>query len=136
MYLFDLQSKLKKLNSNLYIKGGGLYLREHKRATNTLKDHELHYDLAAGKYLKDLYTGQVDTYIEALAKEYMPEYDEFDTEKGILRVKGWRSLLCSLVKKKIIKLESAQRIFSSSLLEQTYDKLGFDGKLAWARREK
>lgn len=147
MYTFDLQAKLQKLNPKLYVETRhgwqvnedftvvGIYLKKPRRKQQKVKGHALIANTAERrKTLEAGYFGLRDEHVGSCDKQFVPEYDIFDLEKGEMLAEGWRTIVCSLAKRKVVSLEKARKVFrSSSLGEQTYDKLGFDQKVAVVR---
>ena len=110
-------------------------MRSHVRKASTLSSADMHYAGATRQHLEDSYKGLTDTFLGVVGGTEIPEFDRFNLEAGTLLMKGWRSIACLLVAQRICSLERARKVFSSSLLDCTWDKLGFDGKLAWAKAD-
>jgi len=148
MYLFDLQSKLKRLNNRLIVQTDqprkilfGItsypivlaFGKRTHRSSNTARYDRL--DTDARRYMEMKQSGQAGEYMGGVC-EYVPEYDEFDIESGQLRFRGWRSIAYNLVLRGACTLDRARKVFNcSSLGETDWDKLPSEQKLAWVRRE-
>lgn len=148
MYLFDFKSKLRKLNPALYVDSqrrasvvpglwnGPLMFRG---GTRKVKRGHGRYNYASAeqrRYLEDLQTGARDEELCRVSLNWMPEYDQFDLEKGLILQRGWRTVLNFLVKRKTVTLNQARKIFSrSDLGTSTWDHLEFTQRLTWARKE-
>ena len=153
MYLFDLASKLKKLNSRIYIdtRGGtriaegwhatGIYYREPGQDRAKYKGAVSHYVNNDAQRLLDAYDkGHKDKYLGGVAIEWVPEYDIFsEVEQGKplhLVAPGWRSIVARLSRQGYIDLKRAKLLFgAASLGEQSYDKLKFEARRDLAQEE-
>lgn len=144
MYSYIFKSKLKQLNPHLYVRedaqiarnkehsATGIYTKNVHRE-NTKSDYN-YLNADAAQWLEAKETGNTDTFITACPSGWIPEYDTFDIESGRVLAKGWRTIVLHLVKEKHCSLERAQRIFTSSLGEHTWDRAGFEGRLSIARK--
>ena len=137
MYGFVFKSKLKKLNPDLYVDDLGredsnadnaqLRLREYKHS----KKSNYHYAGEAEEKLRALESGHDDTYVTAVARDWVPEYDHFSPEGKLWR-KGYRTILHFLAKKKLISLEKAYRVFGFG--PSFYEHMSFEEKRAFQVR--
>lgn len=145
MYLFDLQSKLRRCNEDLFVQtdrgltvaheipSHPLMLRwgQRHRGFSSVGKHYMDSDTQKLMAMKE--NGQAGQYICGVSA-YSPEYDIYELETGVLKVRGWRSVAMFLVNKKICTIERARRAFECESLGTTrYDKAGWDQKVAWAR---
>jgi hypothetical protein len=141
-YIF--KEKLKKLNASLYLKednaiartndvrATGIYSRVARRAADNTDYTQLTVEGRAWLSAKD--AGQMDTFITGCPTGWIPEYDVFEVESGRILQKGWRTIVLYLVKERFTTLDKARNTFSRSLGESDFDKAGYDGKLAIARK--
>lgn len=145
MYAFDLQAKLKRLNPRLLLDSSkraeirpgiftvGVYEKFAERKSETKNKSVVSNDTQ--RYLEQIDSGQLN-YLAGIAYPFVPEYDQFDLETGQLTMRGWRSLVKFLADKRIVDIRKARKVFvTEGLGTSTYDRLSYDGKLAWARRE-
>lgn len=148
MLLTDFKAKLRRLDTRLEIQHANPQLRE-----NNLKFAPLYYKSPRrefskiaktdrnlvhsghAQYLDALEKGVMDIYVTAICLDFIPEYDIFNKEYTKLAVIGWRSVLLMLVKKNIVSLDKARKVFNcQSLGEHDYDKMDIFGKLNFAKR--
>lgn len=147
MLLGDMQSKLKKLNSRLYIKTderkehakgfhvSGIYLKASERVKLRFKNDKSAVHWKQGKYLEALERGELDRFICGVCLEHVPEYDVFCFVKNNILAPGWRKIVLKLVKYKICTLDQARNVFNrQSLGESDYDKMSFFKRLEWSRK--
>jgi uncharacterized protein (UPF0262 family) len=148
MYVFDLQSKLKQLNTNLYVDQRfanwvkddfwvcGIYLRGGPTIRQKLSTTQMvGMDATRRSILEAGYKGLRDRHVGGCNKQYVPEYDIFDLESGEMLAEGWRTITCSLAKRGFISLAKARKVFNApSLGEQDYDRLSFYEKLDRVRK--
>lgn len=148
MLLFDLQSKLSKLNPALYIKTderakngadfwiSGIYCKNPKRTAKIGTSGSLsEVTIDQQKYLQALHAGELDIFITGVCLNHIPEHDVFDLEKNSMLAPGWRKIALRLVTSKLCTLSRAKKIFNcSSLGEHDYDKMNFISRLRWAKQ--
>lgn len=137
MFTFDVISKLKRLNRDLYLGDAGrevfgwpavgLYRRRNRRedfgllATNTSKDDE--------KLVTELQSGVRDEYLCGIPVGWIPDLPAFDPGTRKLAAPSWREILLKLSRKGVIDLYRARQIFNAgSLGESDFDRLSFDAK--------
>lgn len=148
MLLTDLQAKLRKIDTRLYIdtsrpvirenglKFGGLYFKKARKdeiAVQKSDRNKVHSSHA--QYLDALERGEMDIYVTAICLDFIPEYDIFNMEYTKLASMGWRSVALLLVSKKLATLDQVRKAFDCrGLGESDYDKAGFFGKLEIAKR--
>lgn len=143
MLIGDFQSKLRKLDPNLYVrtddvrvlenglKHAGVYYKQKKQAVKSNKVDRLHASSEQQKYLNALEKGELDFYVCGICIDILPEYDIINTNYGRIVSLGWRTVLLRLVEHKITTLEKARKVFNcSSLGESDFDKANFHQKLA------
>lgn len=144
MYAFDLQAKLRKLNSRLYIDAtnprqvgvdsdgeavfsAGVHERFALRTRKT--EHRDYASTDAQKYLTQVESGE-SKFHGGIAYPWVPEHDRFDVERGQLLMRGWRSLLTHLAKVGVIDIRKARKVFGCNELGLcSYDKLDYVRKL-------
>lgn len=148
MYLFDFQSKLKKLNPRLYVntkevrhiegdwRSTGIYLRSaggRKGRSTGLGE----VSNAAQSLLKDTMAGHVDKYIGPVSAGYVPEYEQYKFDKwgeGKILAIGWRTTVLNLIRKGLVDADRAKKVFNCrGLGESSYDKLPGSKKMLWAK---
>jgi len=148
MLLTDLQYKLRRIDTRLYIdtskpfirenglKFSPLYLKKAYRVdVNVQKTDRNIVNAKHADYLDALERGEMDTYITAICLDFIPEYDIFNMEYTKLAVMGWRSLGMLLKNKNIASLEKIRKAFECrGLGESDYDKASYFGKLQMAKR--
>ena len=148
MLLTDLQAKLRKIDTRLYIDNRSivtrenglrfapLYLKKARKSEITVQRTDRNQVSAAhAQYLDALEAGIMDTYVTAICLDFIPEYDIFNMEYTKLAVIGWRSLGLMLAKQKIASLDRIKRAFNcDGLGESDYDRASFFGKLEMAKR--
>lgn len=145
MLLCDFQSKLKRLNEDLYVKTdervkhandfwlSGIYLKATRQTIRGDKNYA--GDTAQRKYLEELENGNLDKYICGVCLNHIPEYDIFDFELTRLLASGWRKIVLRLVKMNLCTLAEARKVFNCSALgESTYDKMKFFDRFNWAKK--
>lgn len=145
MLIGDFTSKLKKLNSKLYVKmdqrqiirglgHSGIYLKQAKQAGLSYDTKDRGHHLV-NRYYQELESGQLDKFICGVCLEWIPEFDIYDDEYTKIVIPGWRTTLLRLVQAKAIDLDKAKKVFKcKSLGESDYDKLNFFGKLRFAKK--
>lgn len=148
MLVSDLQAKLRKIDTRLYIDNRSIVTRENglrfaplylkkarKSEISVQKTDRNQVSAAHAQYLDALEAGVMDTYVTAICLDFIPEYDIFNKEYSKLAVIGWRSLGMLLEKQKIASLDRIRKAFDCrGLGESDYDKLSFFGKLEMAKR--
>ena len=146
MYLFDLQTKLKKINPNLVVftdKGIALgEIRSYPLVLMFGKRHRgfsalgKHYmDANTQKYMEMKENGQNGEYICGVSA-WTPEFDMLN-ERGEVVARGYRSLGKLLAEKGIASWDKIRKVFRASDLGRTdYDRATYEQKLEWARKEK
>lgn len=148
MLLFDLQAKLRKIDTRLYIdtskpvvrenglRFAPLYFKKARKMEITVQRSDRNLVSAHhAAYLDALERGEMDTYVSAICLDFIPEYDIFNMEYTKLAVIGWRSLALMLYNKKIAPLDRVKRAFEcNGLGESDYDRASFFGKLEFAKR--
>lgn len=138
MFFFDFNSKLKRLNPNLYCGGNsatvfdaewrsiGIYYRrtvQEAKMTSALMAHASDDERA---YIKRREEG--DEFVSGVTINWVPEHPKF-SPKGKLLAKGWRSIVLELVRKGFVSIDRAKKVFNCpSLGESDFDKLSYDGK--------
>jgi len=152
VYLFDFQSKLAKLNPNLYVNtkevrhirgdwhSTGIYLRNSGGRKGRTSTGRAYVSAAASKLLEDTMAGRVDKYIGPVPASFVPEYDVFHFDKfgeGRISAVGWRTILCNLVRKGLLDSRKTKKIFDCrGLGESTYDRSSGSQKMATAKETK
>jgi hypothetical protein len=148
MLLTDLQAKLRRVDTRLYIdtskpvtKENGLrfaplYFKKARRADITVqKSDRNQVSSAHAKYLDALERGEMDVYVSAICLDFIPEYDIFNMEYTKLAVIGWRSLALMLVKQNLADIAKVRKAFDcKGLGESDYDRANYFGKLEIAKR--
>ncbi len=148
MLLTDLQTKLRRIDTRLYIDTSNivtkennlrfapLYLKKARKSEITVQRSDRNQVNAAhAQYLDALERGIMDIYVTAICLDFIPEYDIFNMEYTKLAVLGWRSLALMLYKQKIASLDRIKKAFQcNGLGESDYDKASFFGKLEFAKR--
>ena len=144
----NLQNKLKRIDTRLYIatdstqvrenglKFAPLYLKKARRSESHVQKSDRNM-VSAGhaQYLDALESGVMDTYVTAICLDFIPEYDIFNLEYSKLSVLGWRSLGLMLANLKIAPLDKIKKAFEcQGLGESDYDKADYFGKLQIAKR--
>lgn len=149
MYSFDLKSKLKRLNPNLFIDDSAkshvygdfyvsaLNLNRFKRSDAATTSEYNSLTKEAREWLQDYDKGLLPEHVCSVPTGWIPEYDifAFDKEKKTSRyvARGWRTVLIILAQKGIVTLDKARRVFDRpGLGVDTYDRLTRDEKEAWA----
>ncbi len=144
MYTYIFKAKLKQLNDLLYLRedaaakrdsdrsASGIYTRVRKH--EHVKSDYNQLDSEGRAWLEAKEHGTMDAFVTACPNGWVPEYDQFDLDNGRILAKGWRTIALHLVKEKHCSLERAQRIFTSSLGEHTWDKASYEQRLAMARK--
>ena len=145
MWIFDFQSKLEKLNKQLFVDVSqkraisaekdsyavAVYKRNGKRFGRTANDNVVSND--AQRYLARVNSGEAE-YLGGITYPKAPEFDVFNYDNNTLLRKGWRTFLLQLVEKKICSLSEARKAFSCpSLGETTYDRSSYERRLAWSK---
>lgn len=148
MLLTDLQAKLRRIDTRLYIntdqiatrenglRFGALYLKKARKSEISVQkaDRNIVHSSHA-QYLDALERGEMDTHITSICLDFIPEYDIFNMEYTKLSVIGWRSLALMLHKQKIAPLDKIKKAFQcNGLGESDYDRANFFGKLEFAKR--
>ncbi len=148
MLLTDLQAKLRRIDTRLYIDNtkittrenglrfAPLYLKKARKSEISVQRSDRNsVHSAHEKYLDALERGEMDTYVTAICLDFIPEYDIFNMEYTKLAVLGWRSLALMLSKRKIAPLDRIKKAFQcNGLGESDYDRANFFGKLEFAKR--
>ena len=147
MHLVSFNEKLTKLNPRLYIDQktpkpwcghllAGIYLKSPKRAKRRFFKSDYHGD--AAKYISALEAGYLDQHVSSICLDLIPEWDIWDLNNRMIKVRGWRTVLLELARKKVIDLEKARKIFSCSSLGLTdYEQAPWERKLEMvAEKEK
>jgi len=148
MLLTDLQAKLRRIDTRLYIdasrpvtKENGLrfaplyFKKARKSEIAVQKSDRNSVNAAHAQYLDALERGEMDTYVSAICLDFIPEYDIFNMEYTKLAVLGWRSLALMIVRQNIADIEKVRKAFNcQGLGESDYDKASYFGKLEIAKR--
>jgi hypothetical protein len=148
MLLTDLQAKLRRIDTRLYIDTSKIVTRENnlrfaplyfkkarKSEISVQKADRNSVNAAHAQYLDALERGEMDVYVSAICLDFIPEYDIFNIEYTKLAVLGWRSLGLMLVNQKIAALDKVRKAFHcNGLGESDYDKASYFGKLQMAKR--
>ena len=148
MLVSDLQAKLRKIDTRLYIdnrsivtKENGLrfaplYLKKARKSEISVQKTDRNQVSAAhAQYLDALEKGVMDTYVTAICLDFIPEYDIFNMEYTKLAVLGWRSLALMIVRQKLADLSKVKRAFEcKGLGESDYERASYFGKLEIAKR--
>lgn len=141
-YEFELQ--LQKLNPRLYLGGKctedfnpelgstGIYLRDLRNQDDEALAKQIktaNLKPKAGVSARQArYYSTADTYLGGCTLRYVPEGNVYLPDKS-LWAKGWREILLTLAKHKIIDLQKARKIFRCpSLGVSTWDTLSDDAK--------
>lgn len=146
VYLFDFQSKLKRLNPLLCVhveKANriapgvfvtGIYLRQPKRHASAAKTNTNYASLEQREILQSAAEGHKDVFVHGVSTNYVPEYDIFDLDREKLLMPGYRTILLALVKKGLCPLDRARRVFNCSSLGDTdWDKITLVQRMSWAK---
>lgn len=145
MYLSEFLTKLRRLNSRLYVgeRGAvamsgewhalGLYERRVSNRHQTSARLLSEANDVDRKYLGDRESGATDDFVCGIPAGWVPEGDVFD-EQGKLLARGWRSIVCFLVKSNRTTWDKARKHFGAGIGTSTYDKADFHGKRAYVQR--
>lgn len=146
MLFIDFHAKIQQLNEQLYVRTSernrvtdeigsfGLYHKGQRQKIDIAKNRRNAVDHHHEVYLNALESGELDKFICGVPADYVPEYDVFDFVHTRILMPGWRTIVMSLVKKKLVTLDKARKVFQcSGLGESTYDKMEFFDKFAYAK---
>jgi len=148
MLLTDLQARLRRIDTRLYIdtskivtrennlRFAPLYFKKARKSEITVQKADRNSVSAAhAQYLDALERGEMDMYVSAICLDFIPEYDIFNMEYTKLAVIGWRSLGLIIANQKIASLDRIRKAFQcDGLGESDYDKASYFGKLEMAKR--
>ena len=150
MYGFEFQSKLRRLNSKLFLDERAaspiegvpdrpqvsiLYKQGEREDKKT---NYLGLGTEGIRFLRDVESGHTYKHISGCATQWIPEFDEFswNGDRLVLSARGWRTIGKILVNHGICSAERFRRVFSCpSFLESSYDWAGYELRFEWAIRE-
>lgn len=139
MNCWEFEKKLQKLNPRLYVGRNiintynpelgstGLYLKI-RNPDDILTAKKARYvnfkDLGgvnqSAKTINDLEDG--DTYLGMVTALYIPEGNWYNEDQSI-RARGWREILCYLIKRGLVDVHKARKVFRREALGlEDYDK--------------
>lgn len=144
MHLFVFKEKLKQLNPLLVVDSENasvvldmkqnptgwstaqMYVNHGKRQEEMPHHLKTNLDLDAQKFLDAKEAGELFEFVCGVPIEDVPEYNIFSNRKRIL-ARGWRNILRILIKRNLVSLAKARKVFNcSSLCESDYDNLSED----------
>lgn len=149
MYLFDLQTKLKKLHRDLYVHvdevnnmhcglvSSGIYIKNSTRAQDNTGSGKNYANAQTRKHLEDLESGQRAKFVMGVCLNYVPEYDIYDLTRDKILMPGWRTIATRLVKLDIVTLDKAKKVFKCrSLGETDWDKARLYQRIRWVKGDR
>lgn len=148
MLLTDFQTKLRRIDTRLYVDNSVISTRENglrfaplyfkkarKSEISVQRSDRNAVSASHAQYLDALENGVMDVYVTAICLDFIPEYDIFNMEYTKLAVMGWRSIGLLLRNMQIADINKIKKAFNcNGLGESDYDRASYFGKLEIAKR--